>query len=270
MLIAAKIAGLLLTPPGLILLLAAAGLLLQIRWPSIGTGIIAAAFLTLLVLSLPITGHQLTAALEADIRPLPGLTPETARRQAQAIVVLGGGRAAAAAEYGGDTVNSLTLERLRYAVRLHRATKLPILVSGGAPFGEKITEAELMRQTLEQDFQVRAKWVEDHSRTTFENAAYTKAMLAGAGIQRVFVVTHSWHAPRARWAFQHVGLDATIAPTLLTQWTADGVLDYVPSARGLSLTSRAMSEWLGLRWYQYRHSLVREPVSPKQAPDGVS
>jgi len=253
MLVAAKLAGLLLTPPGVILLLALIGFLLRLRWPRLGIAAIGCALGALLVLSVPLTGYLLLTKLESDIPPLAEQTPDALRRRADAIVVLGGGRVVSAGEYGGDTVSSYTLERLRYAARLQRASGLPVLLSGGAPFGEKIPEAEMMRRTLEQDFGVRAKWMEDRSRSTYENAIYTKAVLAGTNVRRVLVVTHAWHAPRAAWAFARAGLDATIAPTLYTH-TNDkiGVLDYFPTAHGLSLSSRAISEWLGLRWYQLR------------------
>ena len=47
--------------------------------------------------------------------------------------MLGGGVDYGAPEYGGNTVVSSTLVRLRYAARLYRATGKPVLVSGGDP-----------------------------------------------------------------------------------------------------------------------------------------
>jgi len=254
MLIAAKVAGLLLQPPAIVLLIALIGLLLRMRWRTMGHLTIGLAFVALFAFSLPVIGHQLMMALESEIQPLPAMSRDTARR-ADAIVVLGGGRAADAAEYGGDTVSSLTLERLRYAAHLHRISHLPILVSGGAPFGEPVTEAELMRQTLERDFNVRPRWLEDQSRTTYENATYTRTILAGAGVRKVFVVTHAWHMRRAIWAFTQAGLEPIMAPTLLTTASATTALDYLPSAWGLAVSSRAISEWLGLQWYRLRYTL---------------
>ena len=52
-----------------------------------------------------------------------------------AIVILGGGVRRHAAEYGGDTLGQLTLERVRYGARVARLTGLPVLVSGGSVFG---------------------------------------------------------------------------------------------------------------------------------------
>ena len=80
------------------------------------------------------------------------LPPDAAAiSQAQAIVIVAGGRHRNAPEYGGETVNPLTLERLRYGARLARASGLPILLSGGAPSGGT-AEALLMRDALERDF----------------------------------------------------------------------------------------------------------------------
>lgn len=249
MLTATKLIALLLLPPGIIIVVALAGLLAQLRWPKLGAVIVALAFVSLAALTLPVTGQRLLMDLEREVVPLP---PGDAG--AQAIVVLGGGRLYAAPEYAGDTVNSATLERLRYAARLHRATGLPILVTGGAPGDEPVPEAELMRRTLEQDFRIVAKWVEGRSRNTHENGLYSKPLLDAAGIRRILLVTHAWHIPRASWSFQHTGIDVVAAPTAFgSSGGPDGVLDYVPSAYGLSQSSRALHEHLGLRWYRWRY-----------------
>ncbi|MBU3736829.1 MAG: YdcF family protein, partial [Methylobacterium sp.] len=79
------------------------------------------ALASLWALSMPWVGASLLASLESF--QADPLNPE-----AQAIVVLGGGIHANTPEYGGDTLKSQTLERLRYAARLHRLTGLPVLV----------------------------------------------------------------------------------------------------------------------------------------------
>ena len=71
-----------------------------------------------------------------------------------AIVVLGGGRYSAAPEFGQDVVGQSTLERLRYAARLHRQTDFPLLVTGGVPLNEAVSEAQLMAESLRNDFLV--------------------------------------------------------------------------------------------------------------------
>lgn len=85
---------------------------------------------SLFLLSLPVVSHALLRSLEPPALDLrrPG--------EAQAIVILGGGVRRNAAEFGGDTLARLTLERVRYGALVARATRLPVLVSGGSVSGE--------------------------------------------------------------------------------------------------------------------------------------
>jgi len=254
-----KIWGLLLTPPGVIVLVVLVGLLLQLRWRALGSLVALAGITVLFALSLPFTGRALITPLEETASALPAatLTPEDAKKQADAIVVLGGGRYARASEYGDtDAVNEATLHRLRYAAWLHRRTGLPILVTGGAPFGEETAEALLMQAALEEDFQVRPKWAEARSRNTHENAVLSKEILAAAGVRRVYLVTHAWHMPRAQWAFINAGFDVVPAPmgfSTLGKGEREG-LGYLPSMHGLALSTLALRERLGLTWYKYKYA----------------
>ena len=268
--ITTKIVALLLTPPGIVLLLALVGFLIQIRWRTTGTAIIGISLVVMFALSLPMTGRALIAPLETETRPLPpaSLTPDAARKQADAIVVLGAGRYPEAPEYGTtDTVSSAALERLRYAAYLHRRTGLPVLLAGGAPFGERTPEALLMQQSFEEDFQLRPKWAEIQSGNTHENAIHSKQILAAAGIRRIYLVTHAWHMPRARWAFVNAGFDVVPAPmgfTILGIGEREG-LGYLPSARGLALSSLALHERLGALWYRYQYE-IQPAVLPEKKP----
>lgn len=248
-----KAVGILLTPPGIIVVLAVIGLLLLPRRRRLGSGLLWVSTLALLILSLPVTGFALLRTLENSVVALP--SPDVALREgAGAIVVLGAGRYENAPEYGRDTPNALAIERLRYAARLHRLTGLPLLVAGGSAFGERRPEAELMRQVLVEDFGVPVEWVETRSRNTYENAAYGHPMLEAAGVRRVLLVTHAWHMPRAAWAFRQAGI--VILPAPLGFHGSSGersALRYLPSSRGLLFSSRALTEYLGLLWYRIRY-----------------
>lgn len=253
----AKLVALLLLPPGIIIVIALLGLILRLRWPTLGGTLVLLAILALFALSLPITARQLLAGLEADVKPLP-----TSGWQADAIVVLGGGRLEATPEYGGDTVSATTLERLRYAARLHRATRLPLLVSGGSVYGEPVPEAELMRQALEQDFGIVPKWVEGQSRNTYENASYSKTILEASGVRKVLLVTHASHMPRAEWAFRTVGFETVAAPTAFAAVDpSTRLIHYFPSGFSIYRSSQALHEYLGLWWYRLRY-----PVPAAAAP----
>lgn len=265
-LIGPKAIGLLLTPPGVILVIALLGFLLRIKWSFLGNFLVIASLLALLFLSLPLTGKRLMSQLEAQVRPLALEAKEA--KPAGAIVILGGGRYANAPEYGADTVSAAALERLRYGAYLHRQTGLPILVSGGAPFGEATPEAVLMKEVLERDFSVKPRWVESASRTTRENALRVAEIMAGAGVRRIYLVTHAAHMPRALWSFVNTGLDAIPAPMGFTTLSNEdrSTLGYLPSAHGLSLSSRALRERYGLLWYRLRRDAAELALEQLPAP----
>ena len=202
-----KLISALVLPPIGPLLLAFWGLWLGRRHPRLGRGIALVALLGLLALSLPPVAGVLMRGLEN--RP-PITAPDLAR--AQAIVILGGGNYHVAPEYGGDTVSRWTLERVRYGVYLQKRSGLPILVTGGAPFGGR-PEGETMKEVVERDFGGKVKWVERASRDTAENAAYSARLLRADGISRIALVSHGWHLPRAVELFERQGLEVLPAPT---------------------------------------------------------
>src|SRR5690606_5645753 len=103
--------------------------------------------------------------------------------RAGAIVVLGAGREQADPAWGADQPGYTALERLRYASRLAKVSGLPILTSGGLHFGQPPSEALIGAQVLQQDFGVATRWLEERSRTTWENAFYSAEMLKAAGIE---------------------------------------------------------------------------------------
>lgn len=249
----------LLFPPASIIVLLMVGLLLLRHHRRWALAVMWFAIVSLYVLSLPLTAHVLTQSLET----YPALQAHDLKNNpAQAIVVLGSGRYADAPEYGGDTVSTGGLERLRYAVHLHKLTGLPLVVSGGSPFGEPVPEAALMAQSLIKDFQVTEVWLEDESRTTAENAFFTKALLEKKGIHHVYLVTHAWHMPRAVRIFEQAGVSVTAAPSMFSSVeSGDAVLlEWLPNAGALKKTCLALHEMLGAMWYQLRHRAANAPA----------
>jgi len=173
------------------------------------------------------------------------------------IVVLGGGTYFSAPEYGADTVKAQVLVRLRYAAHLHRALGKPVLASGGAPEGNAVPEAQLMRQVLQQDFQVPVQWIEPGSNNTFENALKCAALLKPAGVQRIYLVTHAWHLRRARVAFEHAGFEVIPAPTGFAMRFRLTAIDFLPDARALHDSGLFFREVAGIGWYYVRSFIDR-------------
>jgi uncharacterized SAM-binding protein YcdF (DUF218 family) len=236
----------LLIPPGLLIVLLTAGLALLRSRPRTGRGLLVAGTAGLYLLAMPLTGTFLLQRWESP----PGDFERLAT--AQAIVVLGGGKYPRAPEYGTDTVAAMTVVRLRYAAFLHRRTGLPILVSGGNPEGSTVDEALAMRHTLEQEFSVPVRWREGGSANTLENARLSRRMLEKDGIRRIGLVTHAWHMPRARLAFEHAGFEVIPAPTAHATRYRLTVQDFLPDPGALLDSALFFHEAIGTVWYRLR------------------
>ena len=157
-----------LLPPLDALLVAGLGLSLLAFGRKAGWLLLIASLGGLFVLSMPLIATALAGLVE------PTAVRNESPGDAQVIVILGAGSYQAAPEYGGDTVSIFTLERLRWGARLHRMTGLPILLSGGTPYGTRTSEAMQMKMALSEDFRAEAKWLEEKSSNTFESALYAK------------------------------------------------------------------------------------------------
>jgi len=225
-------------PPTGSLLVAAIGLALLRRAPRIGRIIAFAGILSLLLLSMP----AISDFLREQVGGSPVLDLERAK-SAQAIVILGGGSRLDAPEYGGDTLDHLTLERVRYGARVARLTGLPVLVTGGSVLGGE-SEASLMRRSLEGEFGVAVRWVEDSSLDTRENAVRSAAILHADGIDRVVLVAHDFDMRRATAEFAAAGIETIAAPTGTPSREAGGWLNYVPGIAGLAGSYYALYEIL--------------------------
>ena len=170
--------------------------------------------------------------------------------EAEAIIILGAGTYFFPPEYQGvDTVGAEALVRLRYGAKLQRETQLPILVSGGNPLGNSLSEGQQMQSVLQQEFRVPVRWVEGLSNTTLENARNSYAMLHPQGIKSIYLVTHAWHMSRAMQVFRAVGFKVIPAPTAFTTRYRTDLLSFIPSAEGLRRSRIFMRELIGILWY---------------------
>lgn len=245
-----KVVAALVLPPGgnLVLGLLGLALLRRARW--LGAILLTVSIVTLAIFSIPRVADALYASLERFDARSPGAA---VAEDVGAIVVLAGGRAYAP-EYGGETVADRSLERLRYGARLHRETGLPLLLSGGRVHDEPVSEAALMRDVLVNELATPVRWVEESSRNTAENASYSAAMLAGADVTAVILVTHAAHMPRAVQAFENAGIQVYAAPTGFRGGGGPAKLgDWLPSADGLERSRAALHERLGSIWYRVRY-----------------
>ncbi|MCF6217959.1 MAG: YdcF family protein [Gammaproteobacteria bacterium] len=238
-------------PPGVILLGFALGLFLLKRAPKAARTILWSSLTFGYLLSTPLVANFLNQSLDI----YPTLEPGTlSHYNASAIVILSADRYRNATEYNDDTVGRETLVRLRYGAYIHRQTQLPVIVTGGDVHdqGGK-TLAQVMADSLNSDFNIQDVVREESSKTTAENARYTKEILNSLGIDHVFLVTTSRHMPRAVEIFEKLGINVIPAPTMPTQSEHPWFMQISPSSYALHNSRKALHEWLGIIWYKIRH-----------------
>ena len=234
-----------LLPPTALFLAAGIGLFLLRRIPILGKVLLLGSGLTMLVLCLPWVASLLAASLQDEpvlrLRELPA--------GGQAVVILGADVQGYTPELERPDVGPMTLTRLRYGAILARASGLPIAVSGGPTVRGVPPLGELMATVLEEEHGLVPTIVEGRSLTTRENARELAPLLEQAGIERVLLVSHAWHMPRAREAFEREGIAIVPAPTGALG-RPDGFLrGFVPSASSLRSSCFAIHEWVGRLWY---------------------
>jgi uncharacterized SAM-binding protein YcdF (DUF218 family) len=234
-------------PPTGFVVLTGIGLLLYGARRQTGKILAWASLVGLTLFGMPAVSYSLLLALETGLPMTP-----PAGHPPQAIVVLGGEIIRARDETLGIRPGLLTLDRLRTAAALHRRTGLPVLVTGGITQPETPAVAQVMAESLREDFRTQTRWVEAKSADTWENARFSADILRTEGITSVYVVTHAWHMRRAALAFAETGLTVTAAPTSLDDPLGPIFSDFLPRAAGWQTGYYAVHEWIGYAWYKLR------------------
>lgn len=239
----------LLLPPASLFIAFVVGVLLLRRRPRTGKWLMAIAFLLLWLLSTPLVSNALLDELDAE-----SADAKADFSRAQAIVVLSAGRYVASRDFaagGKDMVDGFTLERLRHGATVYRESRLPVAVTGGPPESGGESMAKLMARAL-RDFNVPVTWLEEAARNTGENAAYSARLLEPAKVRTIVLVTHGWHMPRARRAFERAGFKVIPAATGLHHRAPPTPAQFRPGAAALRDSELFVHEAIGLAWYRIR------------------
>jgi Uncharacterized membrane protein len=121
--------------------------------------------------------------------------------QADAAIVLG-------ASLWSDKPSPALKERLDYTDKLYKDGKVKLLIlSGGLDNnGSKLTEAEGMRvYLLAKGIPADKLLLDNAARSTYENLLNSKVIATDHHLEKLLIVTHDYHAPRAMEIAHYLG-----------------------------------------------------------------
>ncbi|MBT8075939.1 MAG: YdcF family protein, partial [Gammaproteobacteria bacterium] len=96
--------------------------------------------------------------------------------------------------------------------------------------------------------------LEDKSRNTRENAVFSKEIIDRYDCGQPLLVTSIAHMPRAVATFEKFGINVFPVSTDVRAYYKEShtVMDYLPDAEALEMTTNVMREWLGRKVYAWR------------------
>jgi len=272
MFIVSKIAGLILMPSMLLVLLGLIGLWRARNFRGHGRKLLALSLFGLLAIGLLPLGEILVRPLEQRF-PLPDAT---AVQEVHTIVLLGGAVETDLTANRRVLTTNAASERLTETLAIMAdEPSMPLIISGGSgSLWSNQKEAPLIRDwLLTQGIERSRIIVDDDSRNTYENAINTleklKDHIANVEHSRLLIVTSAAHMPRAIGCFRQAAKAVGLEYLAFTAWPVDYrsttvQLAYLqPLGAGLADFDAAAREWLGLAIY---YLLGRTP-SLFPAPD---
>jgi uncharacterized SAM-binding protein YcdF (DUF218 family) len=200
-------------------------------------------------LSIEPVKNLILSPLENFAKPLT----DSLAGNADLVVVLGGGTIGSSPEENNS--GSLTgdaFKRALYGLYIAEKYKLPLLYSGGKLFdSERQSESEIALKILAKYSSGKIKiHGEDKSRTTYENALYTKEKF---NPRKIILVTSAYHMKRSVYVFRKSGLDCVPAPT---DYKIDSgkfnVTSYIPKSGEMDMIYRGLKEYAGLIFYSLK------------------
>jgi uncharacterized SAM-binding protein YcdF (DUF218 family) len=221
--------------------------LLATRYVRLAKMLMAASILLIVAIGFFPVGTALTLPLE---QRFPRWNDEGAAPAG--IIVLGGALDPYISEARRGFALTESAERVTAGILLARRFPNAVLVfSGGDNDPRKPREAQISVRLAEQMGVPRARLIaEDRSRSTSENAEFTKELVGPQREQRWLLVTSAMHMPRAVGAFRRAGFLVEAYPV---DYTTGGPRDrwYLSDSieTGVKRTDAAVHEWIGLLAY---------------------
>ena len=250
--VASKVLWFFATPSNLLAIMILSGLLLMAwsRARRFGHGLALLGIVLLLAAGLSPAANWVMLPLEErfptfrdDGQPVTG------------IIVLGGAAQAEESFARGQLTVNEAGERmiaLGDLARRYPEARLVFSGGGGGLLDSLRAESDAVREfTGSLGIDRERLVVDDESRTTSENAAFTRRLIIPQPGERWLLVTSSWHMPRAVGCFRKVGLPVVAYPVdFRTRGPQDLAQTFGFVSDGLKRLDMAAKEWAGLVAYR--------------------
>ena len=102
-----------------------------------------------------------------------------------------------------------------------------------------------MHDSLQRNFEIETRWVDDQAYDTFQNARNSARILTAANVHRIILVTHATHMRRSVREFTEAGFEVVPAPLGMLAPRDYGVLQYFPNPDALVRSHIAIYELIG-------------------------
>jgi uncharacterized SAM-binding protein YcdF (DUF218 family) len=247
--ILSKILGFVAVPSNLLVLIGLAGIfLLFTRFVRAGRRLLVASVILIVAIGVLPVGNALILPLEERFPPWDPMQGTPA-----GIIVIGGVIDPERSEARGQFSLDEAAERVTVAVELARQypTARIVFAGGNANLFSGTPEAEFAGRFFESLGVPRNRiTLETRSRSTAENAVFTKRLIAPKPGERWLLVTSALQMPRAIGAFRQAGFPVEAYPV---DYQTDGWEDLWKLSGalmgGINKMDRAVHEWLGLLAY---------------------
>jgi uncharacterized SAM-binding protein YcdF (DUF218 family) len=261
-----KVLGFFAVPSNAIAAICVAGAVLSAtRWRRAGRRTLGLGLVLLLVFGL-------TPAATILLLPLSERFPawQSDGRDPDGIIVLGGAIDSETSGARRALETDASAERLIAMLELaRRFPRARIVYSGGSGnlIMNSVAEAPIAGELLAR-FGIAPERIvlEGRSRTTDENARFTRELVSPKPGERWLLVTSAFHMPRSIGAFRHAGFDVEAYPV---DWRSRGWVDaampFDQLSSGLARTDVAAHEWSGLvaYWLTGRSSALFPAPQPR-------
>lgn len=169
------------------------------------------------------------------------------------VIVLGAGTNSERPDpLGKGGPSQTTLTRLIVGARLSRQLNIPLIFSGrGDSLDAASTNGIIVRYLADLGVAHRRIIIENKSKDTYENAAFSAKICMEKGFQRPILVTSGYHMKRAVHLFSEEKMNVLPFPAKLDTWKGKRYtwMSYLPG--DFQRSAIALHEYLGLLYYQY-------------------